>query len=141
MSDLTSSMPNLITQPSASQYLDLASLNALKGEANQDPDAAVEKVAKQFESIFIQMMLKSMRSTVPKDGLFASHQMETYQDMADQQTALSMAETGGIGLAEVIKRQLTLDGNISESSTNVDGAYPSIGEVRGQHTLGLGPEA
>lgn len=141
MSDLTSSMPNLNRQPSPSQYLDLASLNALRGQASQDPDAAVEKVAKQFESIFIQMMLKSMRSTVPKDGLFASHQMETYQDMADQQTALSMAETGGIGLAEVIKRQLTLDGKVSPPASTVNGADPSTGGLRGQHMLGLGPEA
>ena len=40
-------------------------LKALKHSAHQDPDAAVEKVAKQFESIFIQMMLKGMRGDCP----------------------------------------------------------------------------
>ena len=109
-------------QPATSQYHDFNGLKALKHAAHQDPDAAIEKVAKQFESIFIQMMLKGMRATVPKDSLFGSNQMDSYQDMADQQTALAMAETGGVGLAEVIKRQLTL--NASESDKAVSNFLP-----------------
>ena len=119
MNDYAIGSPVVGAQPTASQYHDFTGLKALKHSAHQDPDAAVEKVAKQFESIFIQMMLKGMRATVPKDSLFGSNQMDSYQDMADQQTALTMSETGGIGLAEVIKRQLTLNVGESDSATEM----------------------
>jgi peptidoglycan hydrolase FlgJ len=92
----------------ASQYHNLDSLRDLKTQAKNRPDEAIEKVAQQFESVFIQMMLSSMRAAVPKEGLFNSNQMETYNDMLDQQMSVTMAEQGGIGLAEVIVRQLKL---------------------------------
>ncbi len=92
----------------ASQYHNLDTLQGLKAQAKNRPDQAAEQVAQQFESIFIQMMLSSMRSAVPKEGLFNSNQMETYNDMLDQQMSVTIAEQGGIGLAEVIVRQLKM---------------------------------
>jgi len=64
--------------------------------------------------MFIQMMLKSMREALPKDGLFSSNDMDTYTEMADQQIAVNMAESGGIGLADVIARQLRPPVSVSE---------------------------
>jgi flagellar protein FlgJ len=92
----------------ASQYHNLDSLRDLKTQAKNRPDEAIEKVAQQFESVFIQMMLSSMRAAVPKEGIFDSNQMETYNEMLDQQMSLNMAEQGGIGLADVIVRQLKM---------------------------------
>jgi len=91
---------------SSADYYDFGGLTELRRDVRSGDDASIEQVAKQFESVFIQMMLKSMRATVPKDGLFSSHQMETYTNMADQQIALSLSQRGGLGLAEMIKRQL-----------------------------------
>ena len=98
---------------SGSLYHDLNGLTDLKRASREDPNAAIDKVAKQFESMFIQMMLKSMRDALPKDGLFSSNDMDTYTEMADQQIAVNMAESGGIGLADVIARQLRPDAGIS----------------------------
>jgi flagellar protein FlgJ len=88
-------------------YNDMGALADLRGRARANPNEAVEEVAQQFEALFIQMMLKSMRDAVEDGGLFGSDQLDTYQQMADQQTALDMASKGGIGLAEALVAQLS----------------------------------
>jgi flagellar protein FlgJ len=102
-------MDTLTSLPSAvdtSNYSNFSSLTALKAQAREDKDAAVGQVAKQFESIFLQMMLGSMRQAKLSEGLFDGQAMEKYQDMHDKQLAVSLSENGGIGLAAVIERQL-----------------------------------
>ena len=111
---ITSSPNTALGAGSSSQYHDLNGLNDLKRTSREDPDAAIDEVAKQFESMFIQMMLKGMRDALPKDGLFSSNDMDTYTEMADQQIAVNMAESGGIGLADVIARQLRPPSSVSE---------------------------
>ena len=95
--------------PSTAQavYNDMGALADLRGRARANPNEAAEDVAQQFEALFIQMMLKSMRDAVEDGGLFESNQLDTYQQMADQQTALDMASKGGIGLAEALVAQLS----------------------------------
>ena len=67
----------------ASIYHNLSGLESLRVEARKDPAAGVDKVARQFESLFVQMMLKSMRDATPRGGLFESDQMDMYQNMFD----------------------------------------------------------
>jgi len=88
-------------------FADFSSLTALKTKAQKDPDAALKDVAQQFESIFINMMLKNMRSTNESigGGLFSSAQTKQYQEMMDSQMSQSMANSGGIGLSEALIRQ------------------------------------
>ena len=70
-----------------------------------DPEA-VEQAAKQFESFFLAQILKNMRQTIPKDGLFEQgFSSEVYTEMLDQEYARSLSESGGIGLADVLQRQ------------------------------------
>ncbi|MFT6770747.1 flagellar assembly peptidoglycan hydrolase FlgJ [Congregibacter sp.] len=90
-------------------YNDFNSLANLRTAARQDADASLEDVAKQFESLFVQMMLKSMREATVEGGLFDSNQMESYQQMHDQQLSLDLASRGGIGLAGVLVDQLRSD--------------------------------
>jgi flagellar protein FlgJ len=87
-------------------YTDFAGLTSLKAQARTDQGAALDKAAKQFESMFLQMMLKSMRQAKLTDGIFDSQSMDKYQEMYDQQLSVHLAEAGGAGLADVIKRQL-----------------------------------
>ena len=101
-------------------YNDMGALADLRGRARANPNEAVEDVAQQFEALFIQMMLKSMRDAVEDGGLFGSDQLDTYQQMAYQQTALDMASKGGIGLAEALVAQL---------SRNQGTGQPDINEV------------
>ena len=106
--------------PSTAQavYNDMGALADLRGRARANPNEAVEEVAQQFEALFIQMMLKSMRDAVEDGGLFGSDQLDTYQQMADQQTALDMASKGGIGLAEALVAQLSRSQGIGQSDIN-----------------------
>jgi len=100
-------------QMPASIYTNLNSLAALRTEATSTNKAqkakATEAVAKQLESIFLQMMLKSMRKASPVGKSGETDQMRFYQDMFDKQIALDLAnrKNGGIGLAKIIQQQLS----------------------------------
>lgn len=91
---------------SASIYTNMEGLTALKARASKDAAGSLDEVARQFESLFVQQMLKSMRQAGLGEGLLDSDQSLFYRDMYDQQLSLQLAESGGIGLAKVIKRQL-----------------------------------
>lgn len=90
----------------ASLYTDFQGVAELKAKARTDANGALDQVAKQFESIFTQMMIKSMRQANLAEGLMDSDQTKFYQDMYDQQLAVHLSEGKGLGLADVIKRQL-----------------------------------
>ena len=86
--------------------IDANGLEQLKAQAKNAPDKAIAGAAKQFESMFLGMIMKSMREATPKDGLFDSEQTKMYTAMLDQQFAQQMA-TRGTGLADAITRQLS----------------------------------
>ena len=97
-------MAAIPTQPTNNLAGDLRSLDALKSRANTDPKGAVREAAKQFESLFMNELMKSMRSTVMKaeaDGAGASLSSE----MLDSQLATKMSGLPG-GLSEAIMKQL-----------------------------------
>lgn len=90
-------------------YTEFSGLNALKTQARTDKRAALEQVAKQFESLFMSQMLKSMRSVndVFAEGNYLnSSQSKFYQEMFDNQLTLSMSQNQGLGLSDVLARQL-----------------------------------
>jgi flagellar protein FlgJ len=85
---------------------DMSRMTALKSAAKRDDPAAIKAAAQQFEALFLQMMLKSMRDASPSDGPFDSEQTRMYEQLLDQQMAQVMAGKGGTGLAAVIEKQL-----------------------------------
>lgn len=87
-------------------YTDFSGFAEMRAEAQVDPNASLKQVAKQFESIFIGMMLKSMREASMGDPIFDSNQSEMYRDMFDKQLSLDMANGKGIGFADALVRQL-----------------------------------
>ncbi len=92
-------------------YTDLNRLSQLKVGQDRDGEENVRKVAQEFESLFLNEMLKSMRSAtevLAKDNPLNSQASKQYQEMYDQQLSVSLAkEGGGIGLADVLVRQLS----------------------------------
>ena len=86
--------------------LDVQSVNQLKLDAKQSSPEALKQAAQQFEAVFMNMLMKSMREATPQDGVFDSEQTRLYTSMLDQQLAQRMASRG-IGLAEVMVRQLS----------------------------------
>jgi peptidoglycan hydrolase FlgJ len=89
--------------PSATDFRQFAALR--RGADANDP-AALREVARQFESIFTKMMLDSMRSASFGDPMFGSDQGDMYQDMADDQLAVQLSQGRGLGLADMLIRQL-----------------------------------
>jgi flagellar protein FlgJ len=96
-------MSNAIPQ-NANVYTEVSSLKALKGQVKSGDQDAIEKVAKQFEAIFLQMMLSGMRKTIQVDDEY-SNDKAMYYDLFDKQVAMNLSEKGGIGLARIMMSQ------------------------------------
>jgi flagellar protein FlgJ len=127
----------------ASFFADPQALASLKQDAKTQDPTALKEAAKQFESLFTQMLLKSMREANKSfggDSLFGSDQADFYQDMFDDQMALHLSKGKGLGLADMLIRQLA--GGVSATGVNseqrtVNGGAP-IGASSG---YGLQPTA
>jgi Rod binding domain-containing protein len=91
---------------STRSYLDFEGLGQLKGQARQDAKAATRETAQQFESMFIQMMMKSMRESVMKSDLSENAPLETYQGMFDKEVSMQLAKRNSIGLADMLVKNL-----------------------------------
>lgn len=93
--------------PAQQIYHSFSGFEQMRAQARDGDSEALSGAAKQLESVFVQMMLKAMRDTVPEGGLFESEQSDFYEGMFDQQISLNIANGKGIGLAEVIERQMS----------------------------------
>ncbi len=98
------------SQLDSGAYTDLNRLNQLKVGKERDSEGNIRKVAQEFESLFLNQMMKAMRSAneVFSEGNFMnSNESKMYQDMYDQQLAVTMSKEQGVGLADVLTRQLS----------------------------------
>jgi flagellar protein FlgJ len=103
-------------------YADPANLAALKREASTQSPESLRETAKQFESLFTNMMLKSMRDASGASGgdsLFGSDQQDFYQDMFDQQLSAQLSKGKGLGLADMLVRQLMQGAGLADESSKV----------------------
>jgi flagellar protein FlgJ len=98
------------------------SLAALKLGAKTYDAQAIRAAAKQFESLFTRMMLKSMREASFGDPLFGSDQQNFYRDMGDDQLAGELSKGRGLGLADMLIQQLTRAGLLPQGSKVAGGA-------------------
>lgn len=123
----------------AQNFLDIKGLNSIRLQSKsgdkEGKDEALQAAAKQFESIFMQMLLKSMRKAqevLESDSPFNSESSKFYRDMHDQQMSIELSNNGSLGLSELIVRQL---GGDTENFTphNIirnDGNLDSRGSTR-----------
>ncbi|MCF6219114.1 MAG: flagellar assembly peptidoglycan hydrolase FlgJ [Gammaproteobacteria bacterium] len=111
-----------IQQPQS--YTDFQSLTRLRSQARDDAQGALRTVAEQFESIFLGMMVKSMRDASMGDQLFDSNAQNTYLEMYDKELSMSLSSQGGIGLADTIVRQLSQSALASSSAEAAETASP-----------------
>ena len=110
---------------SADVYTDLSGLAALKRSAKGNDPETLRAVAKQYESLFARMMIKSMRDAVGKDPIFGSDEESTYQGMYDDQLSLEMTKGHGLGLADMLVRQLQkLNGGAKIDATQAGAVAP-----------------
>ncbi|WP_205547694.1 rod-binding protein, partial [Pseudomonas carnis] len=106
-------------------YSDLNRLNQLKVGDDKNSEGNLRKVAQEFESLFLNEMLKSMRSATEalgKDNPLNTPAAKQYQEMYDQQLAVSMSrEGGGIGLADVLMRQMQKNKPVEAQAATLQG--------------------
>jgi len=94
------------TDLSATLASDVKGMGGLRQQAREGSPEALKGAAKQFEAMFLNMVMKSMRDATPQDGMMDNQQTKTFTAMLDQQTSQNLANKG-MGLADVLVRQLS----------------------------------
>ena len=90
----------------AGSYLDFDALGRLKGKAAKDGKSAARETAQQFEALFLQMMMKSMRDASFKSDLVESQAKDTFEGMFDKEVSLAMAKKNTLGLADLLLKHM-----------------------------------
>ncbi len=103
----------------SSLAIDAKGIESLKQSARQNSPGSLKAAAKQFEALFMNMIMKSMRDATPQEGVFDNQQTRMYTSMLDQQMSQSMANKG-IGLAEVLIRQLSVNNAATDTAAMSD---------------------
>jgi flagellar protein FlgJ len=111
------------TDLSSKFALDVQGVNQLKMAAKQSSPEALKAAAKQFEAVFMNMLMKSLREAAPQDGMFDSEQTRMYTSMLDQQLTQKLASRG-IGLADVMVRQLSITQAVPDEGAANESAMP-----------------
>jgi flagellar protein FlgJ len=87
-------------------YLDFDALGRLKGKAAKDGKSAARETAQQFEALFLQMMMKSMRDASFKSDLMESQAKDTFEGMFDKEVSLAMAKKDTLGLTDMLLKNM-----------------------------------
>ena len=116
----------MIRQSTISNSLatDVKDLSELRQAAKQNSPEALKASAKQFEALFLNMVMKSMRDATPQDGVFDSQQGKMFTSMLDQQISQSLASRG-VGLADVLTRQLSNAPGVLAVPKSIESAAPA----------------
>ena len=132
--------------PTGSIYTDNSGLQQIKARSADDPKTALRQAAQQFEAIFVQMMMKSMRAAKLADGAMDSDATRFYQDLYDKQMGLALSGKGAgdtqqpsrLGIADMLMRQLgdtsgaitpPVPKNTTVAEPNLDGAKATVPAV------------
>ncbi len=91
-----------VNTSTARSYLDFEGLGQLKGQAHKDSKAALRETAQQFEGMFLQMMMKSMRESTAKSDLVESSGAETFEGMFDKEVSVQLAKRNMMGVADML---------------------------------------
>lgn len=107
------------TDATGSLAMSAQSLDKLRLQAKQSPEQALKLVAQQFETVFMNMMLKSMREATPQDGMFDNEQTKMFTGMMDQQLVQNMSSRG-VGLADIMIKQLSRPASSDVAQTRAE---------------------
>ncbi|MGN4066959.1 flagellar assembly peptidoglycan hydrolase FlgJ [Burkholderia gladioli] len=110
--------------------LDVQGFDSLRRQADASPAAGMKQVATQFDAMFSQMMLKSMRDATPQDGVFDSNTSKLYTSMLDQQLSQQMASRG-IGVADALMKQMMRAAHITDTGGAGNNAAGGLGRALG----------
>ena len=106
---------------------DSRSLDALRRQAKESPKEAVRQAATQFEALFMNMLMKSMRDSLPKEDVMGSESARTYTGMLDQQLAQKLSGKG-LGLADMMVKQLERNQKAAPGKAAGTSATPALAD-------------
>ena len=108
---------------------DPKALGDLKRRALTDQEGALRAAAKQFEMLLLDMMMKSMRATVPGDSLLDNEGTRMFTSVLDQEFSRRIADQGGLGLADLLVKQLSQleRGARQETANSADNRHRTSG--------------
>ena len=101
---------NLFTQMSEKN---LERLRNQSGFGKMDAEKDIEKVSRDFESVFLNKLLSTMRKTIPKSGLLDSYASDMFQSMMDEEMSKEMAKDKGMGMGAMIYNDLNKISRVS----------------------------
>lgn len=114
----------------ASLAVDMKGVQDLRAQLKSDPQAGVKTAAQEFEALFLQQVMKSMRATTSQDGLMDNDSTRFFTGMLDQQMAQDLSRSGSLGLAQMLEAQLSqrlagTTGTGSESTASISAGLPA----------------
>lgn len=126
-------------------YTDLNAMAQLKAGSKADSAENLQQVASQFESLFLNVMVKSMRDAnqaFAEGNPLNTPQTRFYQDMYDSQLSVHLAEKQGMGLADVMLRQLSPEqaapaAPVSNAATSANAERPDHSALLARRRLGV----
>lgn len=123
--------------PRVGSSLDFQGLGELRGQAQRDQRGALRETARQFEAMFIQTIMATMREAGFKSDLVESSAMETFQGMHDKEIALSMTRRGGLGFADMLVDQMERNKMVPAAEVLANrGALGGLNTERSRETAG-----
>ncbi|MFQ5450796.1 MAG: rod-binding protein [Nitrospinaceae bacterium] len=124
------SLATLKVQENALDRLSDYKLGQIKNEGQSletKSDQELQQLANQFEAIFVNLLLKSMRNTIPKSGFMDSFSLDMYQSMFDEEVSKEISQEKGMGLSEILYQQLSRE----RQALQDNGKAPATGEGNG----------
>ena len=122
-------------QPVSRSYLDFEGLGQLKGQARADSKSALRQTAQQFEALFLQMTMKSMRDSVVKSDLIESNTSDQFESMFDKEVSVQLSKRNSMGLADMLVKSL----ESRQASTPVTADVLKGRDPAGQTGMALNP--
>jgi len=116
----------------SSSSLDPNALSSLRSKARADDPKAIQAAAKQFESLFLNQLLKSMRDAQKGDGegIFYSNESRMYTGLLDEQLANRIANGPGIGMADMVLAQIDRSRSMAKAAEQATGGAQATGEIK-----------
>ncbi|CAM2800432.1 flagellar assembly peptidoglycan hydrolase FlgJ [Moritella viscosa] len=134
-------MDNSFKTNVSSNVLDTHNLDSLRKSALNNDEAALKEVAKQFESLFTNMLMKSMRdanAAFETESPMNNNYTQFYRDMQDKQMAADMSQSGSMGLADVIVKQLSNNGGNYMPASSLQGDSNPLQNLQANKVVGKG---
>ncbi len=122
-------------QPVSRSYLDFDGLGQLKGQARTDSKGALRQTAQQFEALFLQMTMKSMRDSVVKSDLIESNTSDQFESMFDKEVSVQLSKRNSMGLADMLVKNL----EARQASTPVTAEVLKARDPSAQEPMALNP--